>query len=270
MSYLKPKCSQAEFTWKSIFEMPNTQLAGKVALVTGANRGIGAATVRALANVGASILLTYSGEQDDPMAARLVTSIRQLGGRAASIAADLNDPDLIPSIFELAEAQLGVVDILVNNAAHSERDDLATITASSIDRHYAVNVRAMLLACQEYVRRRGNQLGGRIINLSSGVVEGAPQELAYSASKGAIETLTRGLAKALAARQITVNAVSPGPTDTGWLTPAMRDELAGRTPLRRIGLPEDIANVVVFLASAQSDWITGQIIDAGGGWHMRF
>jgi 3-oxoacyl-[acyl-carrier protein] reductase len=159
---------------------------------------------------------------------------------------------------------------VVNNAAHSERDDLYTVTAAGLDRHYAVNVRAMLLACQEYVRRRGERLGGRIINLSSGVVEGAPEELAYSASKGAIEALTRGLAKALAHRQITVNAVSPGPTDTGWLTPPLRDELAARTPLRRIGQPEDIAEVIVFLASAQARWLTGQIIDAGGGWHMRF
>jgi len=250
--------------------MIDPQLANKVALVTGASSGIGAATARALARQGVAVFIVYLGQPDDPKAAEVVAGIAEQGGRAAAFAADLAAPATIPAMFDQAEAAFGPVDILVNNAAHSERDDIYTIQAESVDRHYAVNVRAMLLACQAYARRRGDRLGGRIINVSSGVVEGAPEELAYSASKGAIEVLTRGLAKALAPQQITVNAVSPGPTDTGWLTPALRDELARLTPLQRIGQPEDIAEVIVFLASVQARWLTGQIIDAGGGWHMRF
>jgi len=250
--------------------MIDPQFAHKVALITGASSGIGAATARALARQGAAIFIVYLGEPDDPQATKVVADIRKQGGRAASFAADLVNPSTIPAMFDRAETALGPVDILINNAAHSERDDLYTIRTDTIDRHHAVNVRAMLLACQEYAHRRGDRGGGRIVNVSSGVVEGAATELAYSASKGAIEVLTRGLAKALASRQITVNAVSPGPTDTGWLTPALRDELSARTPLQRIGQPEDIADVIVFLTSEQARWLTGQIIDAGGGWHMRF
>ncbi|MDX1524245.1 MAG: SDR family oxidoreductase, partial [Anaerolineae bacterium] len=213
---------------------------------------------------------TYLGQPDDMQAAQIAADIRAQGGLVATFPADLADPSIIPTIFDQAETTFGPVDILVNNAAYSVNDTIYTIDTRQIDRHYAVNVRAMLLACQEYARRHGGGMGGRIINVSSGVVEGAPEELAYSASKGAVETLTRGLAKALAPKQILVNAVSPGPTDTGWLTPTLRDELAARTPLRRIGQPEDIADVIVFLASEQARWLTGQIIDAGGGWHMRF
>lgn len=250
--------------------MIDPQFANKVALITGASSGIGAATARAMARQGAAVFIVYLGEPDDPKAAKVVADIRKQGGRAASFSADLANPSTIPAMFDRAETALGPIDILINNAAHSERDDLYSISTDTIDRHYAVNVRAMLLACQEYARRWDERGGGRIINVSSGVVEGAAEELAYSASKGAIEVLTRGLARALAPRQITVNAVSPGPTDTGWLTPALRDELSARTPLQRIGQPEDIADVIVFLASEQARWLTGQIIDAGGGWHMRF
>jgi 3-oxoacyl-[acyl-carrier protein] reductase len=251
--------------------MLDPQLADRIALVTGGCSGIGAATALALASQGAAVFLVYLGTPaDDARAAGLVEEIERRGGRAAAFAADLADPATCPAMFDRAEASLGPVDILINNAAHSQRDDLESIGPDEIDRHHAVNVRATLLACQEYARRRGARPSGRIVNVSSGVVEGAPTELAYSASKGAIEVLTRSLARALAPRQITVNAVAPGPTDTGWLTPPLRDELAARTPLLRIGQPEDIADVIVFLASEQARWLTGQILDAGGGWHMRF
>jgi 3-oxoacyl-[acyl-carrier protein] reductase len=251
--------------------MLDPQLTNRIALVTGASSGIGAATALALARQGAAVFIVYLGTSaDDARAAGIVEEIGRRGGRAAAFAADLADPTTCPAMFDQAEVTLGPVDILINNAAHSQRDDLNSIGADEIDRHHAVNVRAMLLACQEYARRRGARPAGRIVNVSSGVVEGAPTELAYSASKGAIEVLTRSLARALAPRQITVNAVSPGPTDTGWLTPPLRDELAARTPLLRIGRPDDIADVIVFLASEQARWLTGQILDAGGGWHMRF
>ncbi|MCB0195051.1 MAG: SDR family oxidoreductase [Anaerolineae bacterium] len=250
--------------------MIDPQLRNKVALVTGANMGIGAATAQALAAVGTAVFITYLGSPNDAKAAAVVSNIHRQGGQAASFAADLAQPAVIPTIFDEVEAAFGPVDILVNNAAYSVNDQIETLDTETFDRHYAVNVRAMALACQEFTRRRGERLGGRIINISSGVVEGAPTELAYSASKGAVEVLTRGLAKALAPKQILVNAVSPGPTDTGWLTPDLRAELARRTPLQRIGQPDDIANVIVFLASAQAGWLTGQILDAGGGWHMRF
>jgi len=250
--------------------MTNLQLAGKTVVVTGANSGIGAATARAFAAAGANVFITYLGVPDDQKAAAVVAEMQKNGSQVASCAADLTDPTVAPAIFDQAEVAIGPIDILVNNAAYSTSDSIDAITSDEIDRHYAVNVRAMVLMCQEYVRRRGDRTGGRIINVSSGVVEGAPTELAYSASKGAVEVLTRGLAKALAPKQILVNAVSPGPTDTGWLTPELRDELAARTPLRRIGQPEDVADVIILLASAQARWLTGQILDAGGGWHMRF
>lgn len=250
--------------------MIDPQLNNKIALVTGASSGIGAATARALAQQGVAVFIIYYGPPDDPRAAAVVAGIKKNGGRAAAFAADLGDPAIIPTIFDQAEAAFGPVDILINNAAHSTNDDIFSITVEQFDRHYAVNARATLLTSQEYARRRGERRGGRIINISSGVVEGAPTELAYSASKGAIEVLTRGLAKALAPMGVTVNTISPGPTDTGWMTPSLRDDLAARTPFQRIGQPEDVADVILFLASAQAHWLTGQTIDAGGGWHMRF
>ncbi|MEM7343837.1 MAG: SDR family oxidoreductase [Chloroflexota bacterium] len=250
--------------------MIDPKLKGQVAIVTGSNSGIGAATAKAFAQQGVAVVMTYLGPANDTKAAAVMTEVQSVGGQIMAFPIDLADKNLIPALFDKAESTFGRVDILVNNAAYSVNDDIYTIDAVHLERHYAVNVQAMVLACQEYVRRRGDQLGGRIINVSSGVVEGAPEELAYSASKGAIETLTRGLAKALAPKQILVNAVSPGPTDTGWMTPPLRDELAQRTPLQRIGQPEDIAEVILFLASGQARWLTGQILDAGGGWHMRF
>ena len=161
---------------------------------------------------------------------------------------------------------LGAPAILVNNAAHWESGDLKRLDADQLDRAFAVNVRATALLCKEFVHRWTGARGGRIINLTSGQGIGPmPDELAYAMTKGAVDALTISLAAAVRGRGITVNAVDPGATDTGWMDDATRADLASRTYLGRIGMPADAANLICFLASDQGEWITGQILRARGG-----
>ena len=251
-------------------------LHNKIALVTGASRtiGIGAGIARELARAGADVFITtfHRYDADQPWGSRatetdaLPAELRGHGVRAEALDIDLSDPAAPGRVFDAVEQQLGKVDILVNNAAYSTRDGIEQLTAETLDKHYAVNVRGMALLCVEFARRRQKQTGGRIINISSGQGVGPmPGELAYVASKGAVEAFTVTLSAELAGRGITVNAIDPGLTDTGWLTPDMQAEWTARAPLGRVGLPQDAARLVRFLASDEAGWITGQIIHSRGG-----
>ena len=246
-----------------------------MALVTGASRsrGIGAAVCRALAARGADVSFSHwlPYDADFPWAGHaaepdeLERELVALGVRAAAIPCDLSKPDAPRRLLDDAESRLGAVGILVNNAAYSMRDGYEQLDAATLDAHYAVNVRGTLLLSAEFSRRFSGA-GGRIISLTSGQSLGPmPDELAYAATKGAIEVFTRSLAPAVAAKGITVNAVNPGPTDTGWISPELREQFLPLLPMGRVGTPEDAARLIAWLASPEAAWITGQVIHSEGG-----
>lgn len=257
----------------------DTGLKRKSVLVTGANHGIGAATAKALTAQGAMVFITYLGE---PSADGVVKAIRDGGGRAEAWEADLADPKTVPMLFDRAEAAFGPLDVLVNNAAHSERDTflpkdhagrdlqgrlIPIITAESHDRHFAVNSRAVALMMAEYAQRhvaRGARWG-RIISVSTEGAVGYKDQVSYWASKNALESFTRGAAEELAQFGVTANIVSLGAIQTGWIPKDKENEFVARIRLGRLGQPEDVADVIVFLASEQARWLTGQTLFVGGG-----
>ncbi|HET7478373.1 MAG TPA: SDR family oxidoreductase [Rubrobacteraceae bacterium] len=251
-------------------------LRGRVALVTGAGRrrGIGTAICRSLALCGADIVFSYwraydrempwSSNEDEPDT--LLEELRATGVRAEGVEVDLSRPDSPERLLDSATEKLGTPSILINNAAHSTRDGFENLDAAMLDAHYAVNVRAMALLCVEFARRYPGGPGGRIVNLTSGQSLGPMVgELAYAATKGAIEAFTVTLAAEVGQKGITVNAVNPGPTNTGWMTEELKRDLAPKFALGRVGEPEDAARLVTFLASDEAAWITGQVIHSEGG-----
>jgi 3-oxoacyl-[acyl-carrier protein] reductase len=243
-------------------------LRGRAALVTGAGRrrGIGAAICRALAEKGADVLFTYWKDydrEDGPDA--LLEELRVAGVRAEGLEVDLSLPESPERLLDAATERLGPPSILVNNAAHSTRDGYENLDARALDAHYAVNLRAAALLGVGFARRYAGD-SGRIVNLTSGQSLGPmPGELAYAATKGAIEAFTVTLAAEVGHRGITVNAVNPGPTNTGWMTEDLKRELAARFPSGRVGEPEDAARLVAFLVGDEARWITGQIVHSEGG-----
>lgn len=247
----------------------------KIALVTGASRriGIGAAICRELAAAGFDIAFTHwtpydrgstwGADEDGPEA--LANELAALGVRVASISADFMLPETPALLLDQVIHEFGFPRLLVNNAAYSAQDDYRTLQAASLDAHYFVNLRATALLSVELARRWPGG-SGRIVNMTSGQSLGPmPGELAYAASKGAIEALTLSLSAGIAPLGITVNAVNPGPTDTGWMTDDLKAILEPKFGLGRIGQPADAARLVAFLASDAAGWITGQIINSEGG-----
>jgi 3-oxoacyl-[acyl-carrier protein] reductase len=253
---------------------------GRVALVTGASRrrGIGTAICRALAANGADVFFSHwlpfdrtqpvGADPDAPAA--LQEELRSTGVRAEGIEIDLSLPDSPGRLLDAVAERLGLPSILVNNAAYSTRDGFEKLDAETLDAHYAINLRATALLSVGFARRYPGGPGGRIVNLTSGQSLGPmPGELAYAATKGAFEAFTVTLAAEVGHRGITVNAVNPGPTDTGWMIEEIKEELSAKFPSGRVGEPEDAARLVAFLASDEARWITGQILHSEGGFLRR-
>jgi 3-oxoacyl-[acyl-carrier protein] reductase len=246
--------------------MTGERLKGKVAIVTGASRGIGAAIAERLARDGASVVVNYVDSADK--AAAVVRRIEGGGGRAAAVQADVGKAAEVQRLFDESAKRFGKVDILVNNAGVPLYKMVAEITEAEFDRILATNVKGVFLTCKQAAR--GMADGGRIINVSSSVTGlMLPTYVAYAATKGAVEQMTRHLAQELGRRGITVNAVSPGPTDTelfGEGKPEIaRQQFAQMAALGRLGQPADIADVVTFLAGDEARWITGQNLRVNGG-----
>ena len=243
------------------------RLDGRVAIVTGGSRGIGAATARKLAADGARVVVNYA--RAAAAAAAVVQEIQTAGGEATAVQADVSDREQVARLVEDTVGRYGRLDVLVNNAGVLDGAPLDAITDEHVERQFAVNVRGALYATQAAVPAFGTR-GGRVVNVSS-VVADAPQPglAVYSATKAALEAITRSLAAELAPRQVTVNAVAPGATVTDMLeavrSPEFEARVVARTPLGRLGRPVDIADVIAFLASEESGWVTGQVIAASGG-----
>jgi 3-oxoacyl-[acyl-carrier protein] reductase len=248
--------------------MADKRLAGKVALVTGASRGIGAAIAKRLAADGAKVAVNYS--RSGAAAGEVVAAIAHAGGTAVAVRADVGDPAAIPGLFAEVNTAFGRLDILVNNAAVMKRGLLQDVTVADIDRHLGLNVRGYLLCAQQAAAMLPD--GGRIVNITSVISRMAyPGSVVYSLTKGAIDVMTRVLAAELGPRGIRVNAVAPGSTKTDMNSAASgkTDEEAKRevevTALRRQGEPEDIADAVAFLCTDDARWVTGAWLDVSGG-----
>lgn len=238
----------------------------KVAIVTGASRGIGAATAERLAHDGFAVVVNYSGNAEPAEA--LVRKIEAAGGRAFCFKADVSDPLAVRQMFDRVEEAFGGADVLVNNAGIMALSPLAETDDASFDRQISVNLKGTFNTLREAASRLRD--GGRIINFSSSVVGLLqPGYAVYAASKAAVEAMTSVLTKELRGRSITVNAIAPGPTATDLFLngkpPEVVDRLAKLAPLERLGQPHDIAAAAAFLAGPDGAWINGQTLRANGG-----
>lgn len=245
------------------------RLSGKVAVVTGASKGIGAGIAKQLAAEGARVAVNYSSSRQ--AADAVVAEIKAAGGEARAIQADVAQPEQIDKLFAEVREHFGPVDILVNNAGIYEFAPLEEITPEHFHRQFNLNVLGLLLTTQAAVKDF-NPRGGAIINVSSVVVSYTPPGGAvYSGTKAAVDVATRTLAKELGPRGIRINSVNPGMVDTegardgGLVDGDFRKQVEAQTPLGRIGAPADIATAVAFLASADASWITGETLTIAGG-----
>jgi 3-oxoacyl-[acyl-carrier protein] reductase len=238
----------------------------QVALVTGASRGIGAAIAQRLARDGFTVIVNYT-ESAEPAEA-LVRKIQQAGGQALAAKADVSSPTDVRRLFDAAETAFGGIDVLVNNAGIMNLANIAGADDASFDRQIAVNLKGTFNTLREAATRLRS--GGRIVNFSSSVVALLqPGYAVYAATKAGVEAMTSVFAKELRGRDITVNAIAPGPTATDLFLKGKPAELVDRlsklAPLERLGQPEDIANTVAFLAGPDAGWINGQVLRANGG-----
>jgi 3-oxoacyl-[acyl-carrier protein] reductase len=244
------------------------KLVGKVAVVTGASKGIGATIARRLAADGAAVVVNYSASKSG--AERVVGAIKKNGGTAVAVQADLSKPDDVKRLFAEIKKQFAKIDILVNNAGVYEFGALGNITPEHFHKMFDLNVLGLLLASQRAVELM--ESGGSIINISSVAADAAPPSFSvYSATKAAVDAVTRSLAQELGPQGIRVNSVNPGMVETegthtlGIVESEFRSQTELQTPLGRIGQPEDIAPVVAFLASDDAGWITGEALFVSGG-----
>lgn len=245
------------------------KLTGKVAVVTGASKGIGASIARHLAAEGAAVVVNYSSSKEG--AERVVADIVGKGGRAVAVQANVAEQADITRLFAETHKAFGRLDILVNNAGIYEFAPLEAITADHFHKQFNLNVLGLILTTQEAVKRFG-EAGGSIVNISSVVSTLAPPNgSVYSGTKAAVDAVTKSLAKELGAKKIRVNSINPGMVETegthsqGITESDMRKDMERQTPLGRIGQPEDIATAAVFLASSDSAWITGETLYISGG-----
>lgn len=243
-------------------------LSGKVAVVTGASKGIGAAIATHLAAAGAKVVVNYASSKSG--AERVVSDITRKGGKAIAVQADLSNPSDVERLFAETVKAFDRVDVLVNNAGEYEFAPIEQVTPELYHKMFDLNVLGLLLACKHAVKHMRE--GGSIINISSVVSTSAfPESSVYSGTKAAVDAITRTLAAELGPRKIRVNSINPGMIDTEGYRAAgidesdMRKEVEAQTPLGRIGRPDDIAPIAVFLASSDSGWITGETIYAAGG-----
>jgi len=246
-----------------------SKLAGKVAVVTGASKGIGAAIAKAFAAEGAAVVVNYATSREG--ADKVVAAITGAGGKAIAVQADVAKLADVTRRFAESEKAFGPADILVNNAGLYQFAPLDDITEEHFHRHFDTNVLGLLLATQAAARQFGER-GGAVINIGSVVTSLTPPAAAvYTATKGAVDTITRTFAKELGPRKIRVNSINPGGVETegthtaGIIGGEMEAQMVAQTPLGRIGQPEDIARVAVFLASADTGWVTGELIQTAGG-----
>jgi len=245
------------------------KLNGKVVVVTGASKGIGAGIAKAMGAAGASVVVNYSSSKDG--ADRVVAEIVKKDGKAIAVQGDVSKLADVRRLFAETKKAFGKLDVLVNNAGVYQFDPLEAVTEAEFHREFGTNVLGPILAAQEAVKHFGPQ-GGSIVNIGS--VAGAnppPNTVVYSATKGALDTVTRALAKELAPKKIRVNSINPGGTETegvhtiGMIGSDFEKLIVAGTPLGRLGQPSDIAPVAVFLASDDAGWLTGELITASGG-----
>ena len=247
-----------------------SDLAGKVAVVTGASKGIGASIAKELAAAGASVVVNYAAARED--AERVVASIKQKGGKAIAVQGDVAKEADVKRLFAETKNAFGPVDVLVNNAGVYAFQPIEQVTEAEYRRHFDINVLGPLLTTREAVAHfNGN--GGSVINVSSvASTKAFPTSAVYSGTKGALDAITRVLAAELGARKIRVNTIAPGVIETegthtvGVIGSDFEKQAAASTPLGRVGQPDDVGKIAVFLASDQSGWVTGERIVAAGGY----
>jgi 3-oxoacyl-[acyl-carrier protein] reductase len=243
-----------------------TDKTSKIAIVTGASRGIGAAVAERLAVDGFTVVINYSG--DAKSAEAVAAAIEAKGGRALAVKADVGHADAVRGMFDATEKAFGGIDVLINNAGIMKLAKIADSEDALFDQQIRINLKGSFNTMREAARRLRD--GGRIVNFSTSVVGTRLETYAvYAATKSAVETMTAILAKELRGRNITVNAVAPGPVGTELFlagkSPELIDRLAKTNPMERLGTPEDIASVVAFLVGPDGGWINGQVLRANGG-----